>query len=455
MAPHFTRHFRQVFIAGAIVTMSQAALASDLTLGRVLNLALAHSRTVRKESLEVENAQLNVAVMRAKARPTVIARGSANFARESGEYQFSNASSAINSIAGIPTYVPSQSASVTLVQPLYHGGGIRAEIRGARELSDAERAKLLSVTQQVIQGVVDDYAAVMKTTAELAWKADTARLKGLALEEEERKFQRGSGTRGAVAAARRDLAEAEVETAAATTNAHAARLVLGEDIGEPVDNVADLDIASTSHLEASEASVNNAVEASPDVAAAKHSLAAAEDDLTVSRAQTRPQIDLNAVAERDNNARGVERSSNFGALIVQMSLPLYAGGGLKARIAQSRIAIRERTIDVDDARAKIRLILLKSISDYQNLVKEERQSLQSVEQAETALMGARKQFDAGEIDREAVIEKEEALDDVRSRLAEIRADLLSSYYTAQLSLGRVSLDDGALIASASEHEDLK
>ncbi|TIC84768.1 TolC family outer membrane protein [Crenobacter intestini] len=189
--------------------------------------------------------------------------------------------------------------------------------------------------------------------------------------------------------------------------------------------------------------IERALAQNPAVAAAAQQLALAEQDLTASRGQHLPKLSLsaayqdrttnnpNAVLQQVNDSRG----SSVG---VTLSMPIYAGGGINSRVAES-VALREQASETLEAtRRKVRENVRAAFLGVAN-------GAALVDANERLLVSAKNQLDATRLGREVgvrtildLLSAEQAYYEAERTLAESRYNYLTAQLQLALAAGELS-----------------
>ncbi|MDX6752363.1 TolC family outer membrane protein [Geminicoccaceae bacterium 1502E] len=248
-------------------------------------------------------------------------------------------------------------------QNLYQGGGTVAATNRAENLVRAERANLLALEQSVLLEAIDAYTAAWRDRAvlELALNNET-RLKRQ-LQATRDRFQVGDLARTDVAQAEARLSRARADVEAAKANLASSyafyERVIGKKPGE-LEQPKDLPPLPSSLAEAQALAETN-----PEVIQATFALSAARDDVDVARADLLPSVDLSAdLAYVDEPTTSLEWQRQ-GSVGINVTIPLYQGGGEYARVRQNRQIVRQRRNDLELAH---RTVQERAASAYDQLL---------------------------------------------------------------------------------------
>lgn len=282
---------------------------------------------------------------------------------------------------------------LTVAQPVYDFGRSAARVHAADAHLRAARAGDRDAAIQVIRD-----AAVAALSVDLAHqKLDTERhnVQVLArrLDYTRAKFRAGDFTRT-------DVAQAEARHASAQARAHAAEAVLarararlrqftGRDPDVHLDGLPVLKTAP------SLAAALSAADSHPALLAARADVQGARDDTAGARAALRPRVDLVGAVSRDEDTRFTTETTSYWSAVLQVSMPLYAGGANRAAVRRARAGEDEaaaRLIAVHrDLERRVRGAWadLSAAKDELSAARQQRQA------AAIALRGMKSEVDAG------------------------------------------------------------
>ncbi|MFA7441105.1 MAG: TolC family outer membrane protein [Sphingomonadaceae bacterium] len=277
---------------------------------------------------------------------------------------------------------------VTLSQPVYEGGRVRASVSAADARIAAAQARLVAVEQAVIVDTVAAYADVLKSQAVVELNANQVRVLERELQASRDRFEVGDVTRTDVAQSEARLSAARAELSLArgqlVTVQQAYRRLVGRLPGDlaPLPPLPPLP-------DAAESARVTAVEYNPGLIAARFDEQAALADVRAAKAQARPSVGVSATAQYTHFDRYGSGDSGFNPEIgVSASLPLFTGGAIAARVRQAQARQSE---------------MLEHIARAERLTTEAAVgSFTLVETADAVITSARTQVSANELAAEGV-----------------------------------------------------
>lgn len=326
--------------------------------------------------------------------------------------------------------------ALSLRQNLYAGGGTEAAVRRAEQQVRAERGRLFATEQQVLLAAVEAYSATWRDRAVLDFARNNRDRIARQLQATRDRFSVGevSRTDVAQAEARLSRARADVEQALADLAASTAefRRVIGRD---PADPLAEPEVYEglPGSLEEALARAEN----HPAVVAARFDLEAARAAVDEAAAGLRPTLDLRADASYASEPSASLDWQRSGSVGLQLSVPLYEGGAVYARVRQARQTVTQRQRDLDAVTREVQRQVASAwealratgaaISAFEAQVRANRIALEGVRQE--ALVGTRTVLD--------VLDAEQELFDSQVSLVRAQRDRVVASYRLASAIGEL------------------
>lgn len=345
----------------------------------------------------------------------------------------------------------SQTASVQLRQPLINFDGYARYKQGVAQtaLSDQEFAIR---EQELILRVFNRYAAVLYAE-DMLGLAKTKRAAYAAQKQANLfMFENGEGTKTDIleSQAKFDLAEADiVEAQNILTDA---RATLNKVLGRKVDEIQPLieDFATLPvepiNLEQWE---SLALKSNLELAAQRHSLEVAEQEVNRSKAAYMPRLD--AVMSWNNNVSDTTNTYNQDATVnsigLQFTLPIYSGGATPARVSQSKANLLKAKAEFDE---KANAVLIELQKQF-NLVLDSKLRLTAlttaVNSAQLLVTATHKSIKGGTRTNIDVLNAESQLFEAKGDLLLARYNYLQSYLNLKKVVGTLGFDDLQIVAA--------
>jgi outer membrane protein len=314
----------RLLLAGAVLCFAPAAQAE--TLREALWKAYTSNPTLTGARAGQRAIDETLPLTRAYALPNVNATG--NYTE--------NLRSGTTSLSSPDRYMTGR---VSVSMPIDISGAVRYGIKGVKARVEAGRANLRGTEADVFGAVVGAYMDVIRDQAIVDLNRTQVRVLGVNLEATRDRFEVGDLTRTDVAQseARLALANAQLQQAEA-------RLIASKENYLQVVGSAPANLEAPPPLPnlptGPDSAVEIALQNNPDLIAASKARDAARYDVSIARAARLPRV--SAVADTaytdylnslPNTVPGSTRASTAG---VQVTFPLFQGGGMSAQVRQAQ-----------------------------------------------------------------------------------------------------------------------
>lgn len=264
-------------LAGLLAMAAVPVLAT--TLDEAIAAAMQHAPQVEAAGAESASADARVREARAAALPSAIATGSYGKGRLDPQGYFGLQSASVSPRA----------AQLSLEQPLYTGGRLRAGIAQARAGSRAAEASERLVRSQAIVDTAESYGDVIVTRRMVELHGQLLAQMQQVQHEAELRFDAGETSRTDVAHAAARLAEAEAALAQSRGMARVAEARFTHLTGLPAQDLAPLPPSPATPATLAE-TIDRARAGNPALAQAQAGLEAARAAARAARAERLPTI---------------------------------------------------------------------------------------------------------------------------------------------------------------------
>ncbi|UFN51004.1 TolC family outer membrane protein [Roseomonas sp. OT10] len=429
---------RSPLVLLALLTLPAGAARSQ-TLQEALAQTYANNPSLQAARAQLRVVDENVPQALAGWRPTVSLSGSGGYTEGTARARVGDGQG--GQIIGYNDFSRNTlSLAATVNQPLYRGGRTVASTKRAENQVLAQRARVLSAEQTVLQQGVEAYVNVIRFQEEVRLNVNNVQVLQRQLDATNERFRVGEITRTDVAQAEsrlaaarsaREDAEGQLQIARTTfqrvTGIAPSRLTAPQPLRLPVRSAQEA---------AQVAAVNN-----PNVVAALFDEAAARDFIDVQLAALLPQAGVQAQAFRNDNSSADGTRVTGGALTATLSVPLYQGGAEYAAVRQARQdASRLRQL-VDDAR---RTAVQQSSQAWETLISARavvEANRAQIRAAEVALDGVQREAVVGSRTTLDVLNAEQELLNARVTLIRALAAVVTGSYSIATSIGRLTAQD--------------
>lgn len=331
-----------------------------------------------------------------------------------------------------------RAANLTLRQNLYAGGGTQAEVSRAENQVRAQRARLYGLEQQVLLDSVDAYTAAYRDQSVLDLALNNEERLQRQLEATRDRFEVGEVARTDVAQAEARLSRARADVEQAKADLASSRALYERVVGEPPSKLEEPKILKD--LPQTQDDTRALAAQNPDIIAATFDLYAARDNVDVQFSNLLPSLDLEGQLEwAEDPTANIERSR--GASVgLNLSIPLYQGGGEYSRVRQSRQQVRQNRDQLETAHRSVQELVTSSwerllaatsaIDAFEAEVRANQVALEGVQQE--ALVGARTVLD--------VLDAEQELFTSQVNLVRARREEILASYQLKLAVGQLTVE---------------
>lgn len=332
-----------------------------------------------------------------------------------------------------------RSVGGALTQTLYNGFQTGNRTRQAESQVSAARETLRVIEQTVLLDAATAFMNVLRDSAILDLQRRNVEVIQEQLRQTRDRFNVGEVTRTDVAQAESRVAAAQSQMLAAqanvTTSRAAYRRVVGVEpgrlsAGTPVDRLSPrtLDVA-----------VAQGQAENPSVTAAEYGVDVAALQVKVNEGSLYPTITVQASAQQ-NYDTSVNTSRNFtGAVIGQVSVPLYQGGSEYSLIRQAKETVSQRRLELALNRDQARANVVQSWGQLDAAKAQIEATKAQVAAAEIALNGVREEARVGQRTTLDVLNAQQELVNARVALVTAQRDRVVASYTLLSSVGRLSI----------------
>ncbi|MBS7540346.1 TolC family outer membrane protein [Ancylobacter lacus] len=327
---------------------------------------------------------------------------------------------------------------ITIAQTIYDGLKTASSVRSAEAQVKGQRELLRNTEQTVLLDAATAYMNVLQNSALLELSKQNLQAFQEELRATNDRFAVGEVTRTDVAQAQASVASAESQLAEAEANLNTARATFYQVIGlqpvklspgKPIDNL----LPRTQDL-----AISQGLSTHPAVKAAEFSVDAALQNVKVAEAALSPTLTLNGSAGQDyNNSSSVELSTSA-SIGLNLSVPIYQGGGEFASIRQSKELLGQQRIEVDVNRAQVRA----NVVQYWGALVAAKSAIQSAQASvaanEIALKGVREEWRVGQRTTLDVLQQTTDLFNARANLVVAQRDRVVASFALLSASGNLN-----------------
>jgi len=385
-----------------------------ITLPEALRQALAANPTLGSAEIEATAVKGQVRALLGSVLPKIGVSG--NYVINSEEASFGSGSDKRVVLPG-----RDWSYRLTLSQPIYAGNRERRALEQARLGIDTAHANEASVRDRLLLAVAADYLAVVRADELIAVENQSVALASARREQAQTFFDAGETTRVDLLRAEADIKGAERQLARARQERALAESRLRDDLAldQPLVPSEPGRILPERPTEA---------ELLAQVEASRPEVARAATAVEIARLEVRKQKGAVLPVLTADGAWLMQRSSfpldQYGFFALRLTVPIYQGGEVKAKVAVANERLHQAELDLEAARRTVREEVRRAIADLAAadaelaLAKEQKTAAEAEYQqadelyraqeltaldarvAETGLAEARRAVATGELDRD-------------------------------------------------------
>ena len=419
------RRMRLILTAGLSLLPS---VAGAETLTTALARAYQSNPTLDAQRASVRATDENVPRAISGYRPSINAIANAGFSHAEGV------------LSGINTSRDSSPASAGLQvsQNLFNGFRTANSTRQAESQVFGARETLRNAEQSTLFTAAQNYMNVLRDTAILNLQRYNVSVLEEQLSQTQTRFQVGEVTRTDVAQAESRLAGARSQVSAAESNLQTSianyRQVVGVEPrqlaqGQPLDRLVPRTLTDA---------VQIGLEEHPAIVSALHAVDAAELQVKIVEGELAPTLGLvgSMAQTKDQTLRG--DNAFTASLTAQLTVPLYGGGEVYARVRQSKETAGQRRIEAEATRDQVRAAVISAWGALEASKSSVRAAQAQVEAANIALIGVREESRVGQRTTLDILNQQQELLNARVTLITSQRDRVVASYSVVQATGRLT-----------------
>ena len=332
----------------------------------------------------------------------------------------------------------SNSYGMSASQSLFNGFQTANRTRTAESQVLAAREGLRVMEQTILVNAATVYMDVLRDSGSVQIQRSNVESLKQVLEQTKKRFSKGDVTttdvsqaRAQLAAAESALFAAEANLASSTANYQTIIGIAPQNLrpGSPVDR----------HVPGSlVAAIQVAMAQNPNITAAMYGIDVAYLQVKINEGALFPTMAVQATVQEANQpAQGV--ATQFTAAVIgQLSIPLYQGGGEYALIRQSKENLGQQRLNLDLIRRQIRANVAQAWAQVVAARGELEKAKEQVSAAEAAVNGMLKEIGVGERTTLDLLINEQNLVNARTALIVAQHDRVVASFNLLAATGRLS-----------------
>ena len=422
MSPRFTRLifplFSLLFLCAAFERASADTIESALAKAYMNNPDFNAQRAALRATDE--------GVQRARAGLLPSVSASSSLGRQSSTYNSSN------------EVLSPRTLGVSVTQSLYNGARVTNQIDQSEKSVLAAREQLRSVEQKVLFGASSGYMAVVRDTAVLKVRQANINVLKEQLRQTEDRFNVGEVTRTDVAQVSAQLAAAEAERSAAQASLASSVASYQQIIGSMPDALADaVPLVNMVPTSLDQALLIGQAD-HPDIRAARFSVDIAAAGVKIAQGELMPSLSLKGSLTHANDYKSADDEYNDASIVASLTIPLYEGGDVHARVRQLKETLGQRRLEADSALRAVIAEISSAWSHYITSQARIKAAETQIEAATVALNGTREEAKVGQRTTLDVLIADQTLLGAQVNLVTAQTDRVVASYRVLSSVGKLS-----------------
>lgn len=368
-------------------------------------------------------------------------------------YPQSAAQNGKNSL-GVAGFDGTRSLGGTLTQNFFNGFVTANKTRQAESQVSSAREALRVLEQTVLLSAATIYMDYLRDSAIVEVNRSNVRVLEQTLKQTQDRFNVGEVTRTDVAQSQAQLAagQTQLQTAISnltTTAANYRRIIGVEPValapGSPVDRVLPRGLPAAIEISLME---------NPNVTAAMYGIDVAFLAVKVAEGALFPTLNGVVSVTQSYETTLVLNRSLVASAALQLSIPVYQGGGEYSLIRQSKESLGQQRLALDQTRDQTRATVVQTWGQLEAARAQVASAQSQVTASETALNGVREEARVGQRTTLDVLNAQQALVNARVALVTAQHDRVVASYALLAAIGRLSpgvLGLGTVIYDPSVH----
>jgi outer membrane protein len=329
---------------------------------------------------------------------------------------------------------------LTTKQTLFNGFQTASRTRQAEGQVFGARETLRTTEQTILLNAATAYMNLLRDAALLELQRNNVKVLEATLRQTRDRFTAGEVTRT-------DLAQAESSLAAGRSSLHAAEsnYTTSKSAYVQVIGVEPGKLASASPVDrffppALNAALARAASQNPAITKAMFDVDAAVEQVKIQEAFLYPSLSLNGSFQKSfgSSTSLTNLEALSGAVVAQLSAPIYQGGAEYANIRQAKETLGQRRLDLDTARLAVQQNVTQSWGQLEAAKAQVDATTAQVTSSEIALDGVREEARVGQRTTLDVLNAQQALVQARTSLVTAQHDRIVASYAVLASVGALS-----------------
>ena len=345
-----------------------------------------------------------------------------------------------------PDFIDNFQSQVSADQTLYDAGQTKHAVRSAELTKDLTREEGRRTQMEVIASVIRSYCDTLLGAEQLNATSQAMRSAQADLERAQAVRSAGMSTDVDVLSIRVHLASVREQQIRRAADLDVARAALNDALGLPLDTAHTLSTALTP-LKLPEGLLadyeKNALSERPEARQVKLATSLAENRAATARSSLLPQVGFHAAFEADRQ-RFYDRGGANWLVSIGLRWNLFNGFSDKARIQESKFALRQSEAEQEHAGSAIRLQVRRAYADLRAARQRIEVAKASVAEAEESLRITQNRYESGMSNVTDILRTETAVLEARTRHLTAMHDQRIAAAMLELAAGTLTVDSDVL-----------
>jgi len=337
--------------------------------------------------------------------------------------------------------------AVNASQPIFRGFRTINQVREAEATVRAGRETLRVTEQSVLLEAVTAYMDVVRDQAIVRLRENNVTVLTRELRATEERFKVGEVTRTDVAQATARRAGAVSTLDLAKANLKTSRATYERVVGNPPSNLVDPPPPEKLLPKSASEAIGISTKENPNVVAALYREQASRHTVDRIWGELLPEVRVDAsYTKRFDPSRSTDESEST-SVVGRLSVPIYQGGEVHARVRQAKHTHVSRLQEIEQARTETQATVVAAFSRLEASRAQLISDLAQVDANQTALAGVREEERVGQRTLLDVLNAEQELLNSQVQLATTKRDVIVNSYNLLASVGRLSANEMSLASN--------
>ena len=417
---------------GALIAGSVAPLSAETT-RQAMSSAYKYNPQLDSQRAQLRASDEDVARANSGYRPRIT--GTADVA-------YQNSNTRPDSLAEGTTH--SKGYDVELRQPIFKGGTVLNGVREAEGNVRANRELLRSVEQEVLLAAATFYMDVVRDQAVVRLRENNVNVLSKELKATQDRFAVGEVTRTDVAQAQARRAASVSQLDLARANLKSSRANFERVIGHPPSNLTPPTSPEKNLPKTLEEAQAVAGREAPGIIRALYTEQSARATVDKIWGELLPSVEVRATYSNDYNTSRTTDQSESTRVLAQLTVPIYEGGEVRARVRQAKHLHVSRLQDIERFRSEANAQVVSAWSKLQASRAQLVSDNVAVQSGRTALQGVREEERVGQRTLLDVLNAEQELVVAEVQLATTQRDVIVNSYALIAAVGRLNAQEMGL-----------